>query len=119
MRSEEELRKVCIGLKIENFKIKNGKVFIFEDVHLIAQKLKEFPFQPGELKYIKGNLLIYDNKLKNCIGFPERIDGVLDISGNPLQSLEGISYKVKQLNAFRTTVSLRKSALKFVGKIYV
>ena len=119
MRTELELQNVCKSLNVTNFKIKRGKVFIFQDIDLSNQKLKEFPFGSGELKYMKGCLLLRDNKLKDCIGFPERIDGVLDISGNPLKTLDGISYKAKQLNAFRTTVSLKKSALRFVGRILV
>lgn len=50
-------------------------------------------------KYVGGRkIILYDNQLKNLIGLPKEFEMSLDISGNPLESLEGIPKKLDDVD---------------------
>jgi len=60
---------------------------ILQIAHCELQSLKNCPNR-------LGNLSVYGNRLGNCVGLPTHVLGWLDISDNPLKTLEGFPKSV-------------------------
>lgn len=70
---------------ISDFEMKNGKLYINQDVDLSGRGLTSMPFK---IHTINGNLKVNGNKFQTTEGFPKIINGDLDLSYNKMRTFE-------------------------------
>jgi len=84
-------------VKPENFGITNyrfnsdGTLDVFENVYLDNMRLKELPFNFGQ---IIGNFSCYHNELTSLKGAPNKVDGNFDCSENQFKNLKYAPEKI-------------------------
>lgn len=86
-QTREQVEEFLEKSSIFNYEINQDlSVNVFQNVNIIWENIKLIPII---FKSIKGNVILSGNKLQSLDGLPEEIHGTLDISNNQLKSLVG------------------------------
>ena len=89
--SLEDIDSICKRYGIENYTVKEGLVYVDDDVDLSYKKINKLPLKFGE---VSGDFNCSWNKLTSLEGAPSRVGGHFSCSWNQLTSLEGSPIRV-------------------------
>ncbi len=86
-KTKEQVKEFLQKMLIVDYKILDDlSVDVFQKVSIIWENMKVIPVN---FNSIKGSVVLSGNKLQSLEGLPEEIFGTLDISNNQLRSLKG------------------------------
>jgi hypothetical protein len=86
-KTKEQVKEFLQKMLIVDYKILDDlSVDVFQKVSIIWENMKIIPVN---FNSIKGSVVLSGNKLQSLEGLPEEIFGTLDISNNQLRSLKG------------------------------
>jgi len=71
------------------FRFEDDGTVVMIDGHLMDNK--NISWLPPGVKKVEKNLFLSQNKLTNCDNIPNVIEGQLDLTGNPITDLSGLS----------------------------
>jgi hypothetical protein len=85
--TKEQIEEFLEKSSIFNYKINDDlSVDVIQNVNIIWENIKLIPIK---FKSIQGKVILSGNKLQSLEGLPEEIFGTLDISNNQLRTLKG------------------------------
>ena len=85
--TKKDIIRLCDANGIENYAINDDlslNVYDSVSMQFISKKIGKIPLS---FNYVQDNFYCDEKRLKSLIGFPKRIDGMLDISINQLKNL--------------------------------
>jgi hypothetical protein len=85
--TREQVEEFLKDSSIYDYKINDDlSVDVLQNVNIIWENIKIIPV---EFRSIMGKVILSGNKLQSLQGLPKEIHGTLDLSNNQLKSLEG------------------------------